>query len=505
MGIYHPYCLEHHREWLGGDSYSTAWVALVPHVNDLSRPAWPEALEYLRSHQLADGGWGEPHIFYAHDRTISTLAAIKALHTWQGVCDSTEHIRRGLAALRNYADYLPREPYEPAGFEMLLPRLRDDLTPLYGSELPLDRWQPIELAHQEKLALIPHLHPDPSKPQSWWFSLEMLPEDCLAPLDDAILDVYGSVATATAATAAYLAARRRAGGDLPAAANYLDRLVRTWGGGVPYCWPEEVFEEIWALDNYRRVGLDPTTPTIVSSIESIQKAWYRNTPGLAFSDLFPVNDGDDTVVGYTVLAWAGAAPPDDGPVMEYFDGDHFLTYLSERGASASVNIHALTMLRAQPGFPHRDVAEKVSAWLRDHMRQDVPFEDKWHLSPYYSTAHAIPAFAGWDDFAARHCIDFILERQRIDGGWGWFGYSTLEETAHCVIGLSCAYKQGLLSDDSALAKAGRYFDANADRQAVEALWIAKTLFCPSRIVNAALFSAQAALTDLGFISRRTAA
>ena len=69
--------------WLGVDIYSTAWVALVPGASDNSIPAWSESLDYLRAHQLPDGGWGEPHIYYAHERTITTLAVIRALHFWK--------------------------------------------------------------------------------------------------------------------------------------------------------------------------------------------------------------------------------------------------------------------------------------------------------------------------------------------------------------------------------------------------------------------------------------
>src|SRR5512139_1275527 len=83
------------RGWLGTDAYSTAWVATVPDVYDPSRPTWPRALHYLRTHQLDDGGWGEPHIFFAHERTISTLAAIRALHLWKALPEDGMRIRRG--------------------------------------------------------------------------------------------------------------------------------------------------------------------------------------------------------------------------------------------------------------------------------------------------------------------------------------------------------------------------------------------------------------------------
>src|SRR5215510_15906512 len=103
--------------WLGPDTYSTAWVALVPDQNDPSKPQWPEALDYLRRHQLEDGGWGDPHIYYAHGRTIATMAAIWALKAWSTDGTDTLRINRAAAALGSYAKQLQIEPHDPIGFE----------------------------------------------------------------------------------------------------------------------------------------------------------------------------------------------------------------------------------------------------------------------------------------------------------------------------------------------------------------------------------------------------
>lgn len=497
--------LEDLSGWLGSDIYSTAWVALVPGAGNPERPAWPQTLDYIRSRQHKDGGWGEPHVYYAHERVLSTLAAIKALHAWQTDPEDSSRIARGLEALKNYAVDLLEEPHEPVGFELLVPRLLDDLKPVYKAELPLDVLAPVEALHQEKISMLDSLQPTPSERRAWWVSMEVLPDGQLARLDDSLLEVDGSIASSTAATAAYLAARRRAGGDSPAAAGYLTRVMKHGCGGVPFCWPADILEQIWGLDSFRRIGLDPKSLSIAPVVRHIRRAWDRNVPGFSYNNIFPLNDGDDTLTGFAVLCWAGVPPPNDEPVLGFFDHDRFLTYMDERHTSISANIHGLSALREQPGFPHRDLAEKVSVWLKAQMKPDVLFEDKWHLSPAYSIAHAIPAFAGWDDQVALRCVDFLFERQRDDGGWGWFARSTLEETAHCVIGLAYAYRQGLFRDTSLLARAGRYFDAHAGCEPVERLWIGKTLFYPSGIVKAVLFSAQAALTRLGCMSRQTAA
>jgi hypothetical protein len=481
--------------WLGPDVYSTAWVALVPHADDPARPAWPEALAYLRSHQLEDGGWGEPHVYYAHERTICTLAAIRALNSWQASQDDAARIRRGLIALRRYAEDLAYEPHEPIGFELLLPRLRSELTLAFGAELPLDEWASIDALNSEKLALIQGLHPDPAAPRAWWFNMEMLPEEQLARLDDSLLEINGSVSTSIAATAAYLWARRRAGADAPRAANYLTHVMEAGEGGAPLLWPADTFERAWVLDTFRRAGFHPTDPIAVPIVESVHASWNLNEPGLAYSGALRVNDGDDTAVGFTVLNWAGLLPPDE-PLLAFWYGDHFRTYPDERDASVSANVHALMALRSQPGFPHRDLAERMTVWLIERLKPGVIFDDKWHLSPYYPVTRAVSAFAGWDDRIALRCVTLLLENQRPDGGWGWFRRSTLEETAYCVIALCHAFERGLLKEDTPLVRAAGFLQANADREAVERLWIGKALYRPEGLLKASLFAAKVALGRL---------
>lgn len=489
------------RGWLGPDVYSTAWVALVPDLADNTRPTWPAALDYLRRNQLEDGGWGTPHIYYPHERTIATLAAIRALHAWGPSPADAQRIHKGWLALHAYATDLAGVIKEPIGFEILLPSLREELS-AYESYMPLSGWAAIEHLGREKRARISKLHPEPGNVQTWWFSMEMLPEEQLARLrPEDILDSNGSVATSTASTAAYLRALRQSGKNAPQAAAYLERMLDMGDGCVPVGWPFELFERIWVLDAFRRAGMDPTLPTIAAMANSIRDSWFLNEPGLSYSDVFPINDGDETIVGFEVLNWAGIYVP-DAPVLSFWHEDHFLTYLDERGSSVSLNVHALSALRSQPHFPHAELARKISGWLVSHMDGQTLFNDKWHLSPYYTVAHAIPAFLGWDDGIAARCVQFLIDAQRADGGWG-MSHSTLEETAHCVLALLPAYHSNLLDQRDALVKANRFFESKAGRVPVEPLWIGKTLYHPGSIVDANVCAARYALAkaNLGSLAQ----
>lgn len=70
-------------------AYDTAWVALVEEEENVGntgssirRPQFPESLRWIADNQLLDGSWGDPEIFSAHDRIISTLACVVALKSW---------------------------------------------------------------------------------------------------------------------------------------------------------------------------------------------------------------------------------------------------------------------------------------------------------------------------------------------------------------------------------------------------------------------------------------
>ena len=57
-------------------AYDTAWIARLDELDDT---LGEQALDWLRSHQLADGSWGADEPRYHHDRLICTLTAMTVL------------------------------------------------------------------------------------------------------------------------------------------------------------------------------------------------------------------------------------------------------------------------------------------------------------------------------------------------------------------------------------------------------------------------------------------
>lgn len=478
--------------WLDTDIYSTAWVAMVPNKVDSSRPAWTEALDYVRSAQIEDGGWGDPLMYYAHARVVSTMAALMALTQWQEPEDEPR-ITRGYEALAKYAHDLEYEVHEPIGFELLFPSLLNNLQGAINY-FPSHILRKINETYEQKLKLINHLVPEINNPHAWWFSMEMLPIQELARIKDDFFDEIGSIATSPAATAAVLRAKRLYGREELVAETYLDNLLVLGKGAVAFAWPAEIFAYLWILDTYRRAGMSPA-PHFQSVMKMLSMNWHSGTQGLSYSQIFPINDGDISSVGYTVLRWGGYEPSDE-PLLALWNDNCTKTYPNERGVSISTNIHLLTALRHQPGSPQLDYMNRVTDWLKQQVKPDTLYDDKWHLSPFYTVSHALSAFLNWDREMEACCMSFILDHQHDDGGWGWQGRTTLEETAHCLLALNEAYNSGVLTDLTPIQRAAHLFQ---DPTVVprERMWIGKALYRPVEIIEVLMRATRHILTTKG--------
>ncbi|MEM7118953.1 MAG: hypothetical protein AAF614_41430 [Chloroflexota bacterium] len=466
------------------DAYDTAWVALVPDASHSSKPQFPQALETLRTMQLTDGGWGSPQIYHASERTLCTLAALCALLHWKQQKTDMTRVAQGIEALYKYALDLDNDSYELVGYELLLPRLIQLLEP-FNLDLPYHAWQEVLKIGELKRKLIGELKIDVEHPRTWWFSAEMLTETELGQFDDSFLNEHGAIVTAVAPTAAYLRACRLQGQDSPRAARFLEKVLILGNGGAAFAWPMEHFETLWMLDQFKRVDFPANNKTIHRITEQLSYAWNQPPFGFSSSSAFNVADGDDTTIGYDVLRWAGYRPCPK-PLLAFWETNHFRTYLDERTKSVTVNLHALSALKHDlqniPEFTH--YAEQTAGWLQPQLKSSDCCRDKWHYSSVYVASHAIEAIWYWDRPLAEKCLEFLLEAQGPNGGWGAHRVETVEETGHALIGLMAAHRLGLLRDKRPLYHAAHFLDVHGADPAQERLWLGKTLFHSPKIIGA---------------------
>lgn len=459
-------------------AYDTAWVAR------LDTPIGQQALAWLRAHQLADGSWGAPEPHYYHDRVLCTLAAMTALGR-RGQAQDGPRLRGAQSALEADIQHLDADPAgETIGFEMIAPTLLDEAEALgvfhYRNGGLLNR---LRRQRAAKLAALPRGMVN--RYVTVAFSAEMAGCDGMHLFDvENLTEANGSVAVSPSATAYYLLYVCH---DDQTALAYLHEVVDSSDGGAPNVAPFDVFERAWVLWNLALAGpLDENMLALCQPhLDYLEAAWKPGR-GLAFASSYTPTSGDDTNVAYEVLTRFGRSVDLEG-VLYCEQGDHFRSFDLEANPSISTNVHALGALRqAGLGVEHPSV-QKVLRFLR-LVRQAAKFWlDKWHLSPYYTTAHAVIACAGYDDVLVRDAVSWILDTQNADGSWGYH-LPTAEETAYGLQALAIWKRHGGQVPDDVL-KRGAGWLLDHTEPPYPPLWIGKCLYCPELVVRSAVLSA----------------
>ncbi|MEW6239421.1 MAG: cyclase [Chloroflexota bacterium] len=466
-------------------AYDTAWVA---RLGDIDPELSGRALEWLCQHQLPDGSWGAEQPFYYHDRVISTLSAMIALASQKNRRSLRRQIEKGLVALewiteRATKGLLADPNGATVGFEMIVPTLVAEAEKLglikQQGERILGR---IARLRQEKLAKIEDQKIN--RYVTMAFSAEMAGTDFQELLDvENLQEANGSIGHSPSATA-YFACHVRPKDESSLA--YLRRFV-TKSGWAPNLIPFDVFERSWVLWNLSIAdSWDDETDTVMCSIVDLLSSDWKRGQGIGLSAGYSIPDGDDTALVFEVLSRFGYHPGVEALFL--FEGEkHFRTYHLEADSSNSVNIHMLGAFRQANFQLESGPVQKTMAYLVNSMVEGAYWFDKWHLSPYYPTAHAVVACAGYANSIVVKSIEWILGSQKEDGSWG-FQNSTAEETAYCIQALQVWRQNGGQMPKDVVKKALSWLEQNTEPP-YPPLWIGKGLYNPEIVVRSAVLSA----------------
>lgn len=462
-----------------GVAYDTAWVArLAPRFPG---HGFDSALEWLRRSQYEDGSWGGPLIHY-HDRFISTLASIVALReAGEGPRDE-RRVKRGEQVLWKIVGRLGRDDSDTIGFPIISAALASEAADL-GLDVPRP---PIRFAGAYRRKVDALLN---SPDRDWCtstltFSLEALSK--AVRKTDQILEENGSVASSPSATAAYLLTGNN---THPERSIKFLRSVLQEDGSAPAVAPIDLFEISWTLNHLQVAGaIEPERPAVQRALAHLWRQW---TPGVGtgYSSYHQVKDSDDTSVCFTVLQWGDY--PVSADVFNYYEADdHFYCYHGETNPALSAHVRLLAALRTCQQHP------KQAAWIAKVVNTLHRFDengsfwwDKWHASPYYVSGAALAALHGVDDALAHTRLKWIVRTQNDDGGWGYLGESTPEETAYCLQALLNWHTSVESIDTTILDSAARYLWRQLSDTRKTPLWIGKSLYHPDRPVRAASLGA----------------
>ena len=396
------------------------------------------ALDWLKSQQQVDGGWGE--IGVSLPRHIPTLAAILTLHTYAQDWETRERIQDGLFFLQQNAhEWQPPLPEElPVGAELIIPQLLCEANDA-GLEIdPIPYRALIELG-KTKRTFIKRMQPKAgTAPVFSWEAWGTYP-------DVAVIDGTGGVGHNPAATAYWLHLakdKKDLEKQFAAAQQYLHKASASTGvripGVMPTAWPITRFEQAFALHTLQMAGLldEPMLKDIISTkIDAL--ALSLQPLGLGFSDYF-APDGDDTLAAIAVLKGCGYQVPDK-PMRFFQNGTHFVAYKGEMQPAPSVTargLHALALWDESMPTAADFIIERQQSdgrWLGD----------KWNSSWFYTTYLSLFALTQHNGNGRSHyqaAGNTICRSQNHDGGWSTDGFSNFTETAYAMLAL------GLIND-----------------------------------------------------------
>ncbi|MBI5839303.1 MAG: cyclase [Chloroflexi bacterium] len=473
-------------------AYDSAWVARLDHID---RELSNRALEWLTEHQHPDGSWGAATPFYYHDRVISTLAAMIALTHRGRRARDRQQIEKGLMALEQITSGatkgLMADPNgATAGFEMIVPTLLAE-----AEELGIIKRQGDKILgrlskqRQAKLAILKNKKIDRSMTAA--FSAEMAGTDAQSMLDlNNIQEQDGSISHSPSATAYYLA---KVCPDNSAALAYLRKAI-AHDGGTPMALPFEVCERAWVLWNISLVNsLDTeTTELCEPHLEKLLSSW-KPLRGVGFTRDHSVMDGDDTSLTFDVLSHFGQKV-DFETLLQFEEEDHFRCYPLEISYSISTNVHFLGAFRQAGLKPQHPIVQKAIQYLYKTRTSDAFWFDKWHASPYYTTAHTIIVCSNYYNDLIFNSIDWIINNQNKDGSWGFYTSPTAEETAYALQALSTWKNSGGKVDRKILLKGWNWLKEHSEPP-YPYLWIAKSLNYSEWIIKAEILSASALVEE----------
>jgi halimadienyl-diphosphate synthase len=458
-------------------AYDTAWIARI--APDYPGHGFESALPWLRAHQHSDGSWGGDLVHY-HDRIVSTLSALIALRCVGQGYEDEQRLRAGENFLWRENGRMNHDANDTVGFPVLAVALSNEAY-RYELDVPRDLYRDVAKI-EKKLNMLAY---DPTKwrDTTLIYSLEALltylpPDGTFNFAED-----DGCVGMSPAAAAATLLNPQTYNATT---VTYLQQVMEAQGdGGAPTLKPMDLFETLWSLYHlWLAKAFTPDHPEVRRILDFLASVWSDEN-GVAFSRQFRIPDLDDTAVAFSLLRWGGY--PVSANVFATYELDkHFCCYPGELDSSLSANIRMLGALQFDKGHPKYEAwTRKITATLRAYDLNGYFWFDKWHMSPYYLTTTAIWSLHGVVDDLLPQRVKWILRTQNADGGWGYYGRSTTEETSYCLQALIFWSQNVEIVDSAIIHAAGSYLLKHMDGR-VPTLWIGKALYSPRHIADATI-------------------
>ena len=311
------------------------------------------------------------------------------------------------------------------------------------------------------------------------FSAEMAGTDGQHLLDvENLQEKNGSVGCSPSATAYFALQVKK---EDQQAIEYLYRS-RENNGGVPNVAPFDIFEVAWTLWNLSIIpGYTSLKEQVKQHVDFLSRSWENNR-GAGFSSEYSVNDSDETAIVYDTLSRYGVEKNVDF-ILSFEEEDYFRCFDLENDPSISANVHVLGALRQAGVKKENPSVRKIIHFLQNSKQFDTYWDDKWHISPYYTTTHAVMVCSGYENELVAPAVDWLINTQKSDGSWGIFE-STPEETAYTIQAL-WLWNQNVRNIPKEILYRGKIW-LEEHQQEYPPLWIGKCLYSPRLVIDSAI-------------------
>lgn len=331
-------------------AYDTAWVAMVPSLDNSQQPQFPQCLSWIIDNQLLDGSWGIPHLIIK-DRLCHTLACVIALRKWNA---GNQNVETGLSFLReNIEGIVHEDEYTPIGFQIIFPAMLEEAIGLC-LELPYDLTpMKLMLSHREEIIKgkgIEHMHEYDS-------SLIYIVEGIHKIVDwNKVLEHQnkdGSLFNSPSATACALLHTRKSN-----CLEYLSSMLQKSGNGVPSVYPISSYARISMIYRLQRLGLARHFKNeIVHTLDDVYRCWIQKETSR--EEKSPTLNIVSTSIAFILLRLHGYDVPAD--VFRCYD----LHSIEQSGEAVTA---MLSLYRAsQVMFPGETILEEIKNFSRKYL------------------------------------------------------------------------------------------------------------------------------------------
>ena len=340
-------------------------------------PGHTARLDYLLSHQSANGTWGGPGGY----TIVPTLSATEALLTevrragdLHSRVRAVQAVDAGLMALRDLFGRPVVSTPDTIAVEFLVPALvqainatLDSLALVTPVSVP-SHWLGSRLIVPKTLdpglykAFIARLDHGIPLPDKTWAALEAFGPHAVSA--EFIRPSGGAVAGSPSATASWLGPAADLEHPTAAASvRYLEQVQARGNGTVPAVVPITYFEAAWVLNSLALGQINYETPPIL--LDRLEAS--LDVDGAPAGPGIPA-DADDTAAILSALARHGRAH-DPAVLMRYRTDGYFTCFPDERTPSVSTNAHVLEAFavflksrpRARPRL--RSAMSMTTDWL----------------------------------------------------------------------------------------------------------------------------------------------